>query len=73
LASSKKNLTWQKWKPSGKTVGGAIIGQLLGQFIVLACSEYLSKKPSVELGMVFVGLCQAIAAYFLPGPVRGKR
>lgn len=56
------------WTPSRKTVGGAIIGQLLGQFIVLAADEYLSKKPSPELAMAFLGLVQALATYFIPNP-----
>ena len=57
---------WQKYKPSQKTVGGAVIGQLLGQFIILACDQYMEKKPSPELAIAFTGLIQALIAYFIP-------
>ena len=54
------------WIPSRKTVGGAVIGQLLGQFIILACDQYMAKKPSPELAIAFTGLIQALVAYFIP-------
>lgn len=55
-----------RWVPSRKTVGGAVLGQLLGQFIILAADEYLAKKPSPELAIAFTGLIQALVAYFIP-------
>lgn len=55
-----------RWTPSRKTVGGAVIGQLLGQFIILAADQYMAKKPSPELAIAFTGLIQAVIAYLIP-------
>ena len=60
-----------RWVPNQKTVGGAIIGQLFGQFIVLAADQYLSKKPSPELAIAFTGLIQALCSYFIPSKSTG--
>jgi hypothetical protein len=63
--------TWNKYKPSQKTVGGAVLGQLVGQFLVLAADQYMDKKPSPELAIAGVGLIQAIFTYLIPNKPAG--
>lgn len=54
------------WVPHQSVVGGAIFGQLLGQAIVLALDQYLSKPPSPALGSAIGGLITIICVYFIP-------
>jgi len=54
------------WVPHQSVIGGLVIGQILGQVIVLACDQYLSKPPSPALGTALGGLITILCVYFIP-------
>jgi len=54
------------WVPGQKVVIGATIGQFLGQVVILACDQYLSKAPSPALGIAIGGLITTLCTYFIP-------
>jgi hypothetical protein len=54
------------WKPAQSVVVGSVIGQFLGQVVVLACDQYLSKAPSPALGIAIGGLITTVCTYFIP-------
>jgi uncharacterized membrane protein len=54
------------WKPSQGVTLGAIVGQFLGQVVVLALDQYLHKAPSPALGIAIGGLITTLCTYFIP-------
>jgi hypothetical protein len=58
--------TPNRWKPTNKLIGGAVIGQAAAQIIVAVCDSYFSHPLSPELSAAITTLCYAAAAYFIP-------
>jgi hypothetical protein len=58
------------WLPHQSVVGGAVLGQLIGQAFILAANQYLSKPPSPELATVVSSLITIICVYFIPDKPR---
>jgi hypothetical protein len=55
-----------RWVPTNKLIGGAVISQAAAQIIVAVCDQYFSHPLTPELATAISTLCYAIGAYFIP-------